>query len=588
MSSKRSLRREISRKSRDYLKRLRGKQFNQKDFCQAEGNNNVDVLPVYNENSQFDPFLEDLPVCDESSQFQPTLRDKLRDVFLKHNVSRSLGDDILAMLREENLNVPSTSIQLLNYNKQPTLIRTVNPGQYYHFGLKKQISKLGNILENTDSIVLDVGIDGLPLFKSSSVSLWPILGKIVNLNVPSIFLIGVYCGVKKPVCVNAYLHDFIVDLKVLLREGIQYGDKNFVRKPRTIDEIKRWKATEFRQFLLYTGVVVLKDIIDDDTYYHFLLLHCAYRLLCCPYSYKNNVDSAEILLQDFVKFFENIYGEQNVTYNVHNLLHICECVREHGLVTEFSAYDFENYMQCIKKSIKKNHQILQQIRNKFEERAIIIQKFKFNYSKRKGKLISVNNTNCYISHIPPNNLVMLQKNDSLDSVISYYIKTNMNNIEQEMSTIKQKLNEIFARQEEIVKILGEHNVLLRRNLGMYETSQAMFPICTEEKLKEVENHLQTEKKLEVIGVMRKILQYSIKNIDKVLGKEIIMAYNVDGIKNKKPLKQYGNFLCGVYDAVKSEGLTYEDYLCQLRNSLKRIKNTINKTNSRKTLTENKN
>ncbi|CAM4490399.1 unnamed protein product [Leuciscus chuanchicus] len=44
------------------------------------------------------------------------------------------------------------------------------------------------------------------------------------------------------------------------------------RKPRSLQELDRWKATEFRQFLLYTGPVILHGIVDQDLYHHFLCL----------------------------------------------------------------------------------------------------------------------------------------------------------------------------------------------------------------------------------------------------------------------------------------------------------------------------
>jgi len=44
----------------------------------------------------------------------------------------------------------------------------------------------------------------------------------------------------------------------------------FARKPRGLDNVQLWTPTEFRQFLMYTGPFVLKEVLPKIMYEHFM------------------------------------------------------------------------------------------------------------------------------------------------------------------------------------------------------------------------------------------------------------------------------------------------------------------------------
>ncbi|GBM44142.1 hypothetical protein AVEN_93781-1, partial [Araneus ventricosus] len=112
----------------------------------------------------------------------------------------------------------------------------------------------------------------------------------------------------------------------------KYSPKEFQRKPRSLIEVDRWKATEFRCFLLYVGPVVLKDILLPDYYNHFLCLHLAIRIMLNEKLIEDYLDYAEELLCYFFKHCKTLYGEEFVVYNVHSLVHLAEDVRRFHVV----------------------------------------------------------------------------------------------------------------------------------------------------------------------------------------------------------------------------------------------------------------
>lgn len=435
------------------------------------------------------------------------LKHQLCRLTIQHHLSRSVVDDLLSCLREFGLNLPKCKKSLLQ-NKQSSLItRDVLNGQYVHFGIENALKRCNyEFLKTIETIRIDVNIDGLPLYKSSNKSLWPILGAFVDQKSVSPFVIGAWVGRGHPKSSDDFLKDLANELKILkskkalvgrnqiqknvilrsficdapakafvknlknhnaksgcmecdqegliaghtpvyqLKAGIlrtddsflhrtdqthhlsldhsvleqsgvnmvtqfpldsmhlvdlgivkkmliyiiegmsksqkselsmqytsfaQYTPSEFSRRPRDFSELPRWKAVEFRFFILYSGIVLLNEKLSSDQYYHFLLLHTAYRLLSNKYDCQNQFDKAQILINEFVQIFPQFYGLKHVNYNVHSLLHLPKYVERYGFIDSFTAYRFENYMQELKKSIKNPNKILEQLNNRISEKSIL-------------------------------------------------------------------------------------------------------------------------------------------------------------------------------------------------------------------------
>ena len=160
-----------------------------------------------------------------------------------------------------------------------------------------------------------------------------------------------------------------------MAECASHIPKEFQRRCRTLFESSRWKATESRQFLLYTGPVVLSNTgVSTRQYENFLYLSAAIRCLCSGALINTYMDFVQGALQYFVDKFGEIYGQQHVVYNVHSLNHLVSDARRYGVLDNFSCFEFESFLGAVKEMThkRKPSHIVQQICRRLSEREFLV------------------------------------------------------------------------------------------------------------------------------------------------------------------------------------------------------------------------
>lgn len=234
---------------------------------------------------------------------------------------------------------------------------------------------------------------------------------------------------KKPYSISA---KNIKNLTIGIFNIAEQLPSEFCRKPRIMKFLKRYKATEFRQFTLYTLIILLKDILPKNYYDHFLKFHCAIRILSTPEDCLRNNALAHELLKDFVVEFGLLYEYKSLSFNVHSLLHLAADVRHlRSPLDDYAAFKFENFLQYLKKVPRNNYRVLEQINNRFFEKFSVFnykgdfkKRVRSNKAKKDGTFTDVYVNDMHLSVKEPNNYVLTNgRIFKIAKIIKKYDKT---------------------------------------------------------------------------------------------------------------------------------------------------------------------
>lgn len=484
--------------------------------------------------------------CSSVYEKKMSLWEDLRKTALETNMTEQQINRVLADLKRHDIGPLPMDARTLKKNLRfPNEIKEISGMEYYYFGIEEQIRTvlarydLQSILSVEELLIKD-NVDGLPLFKSSNIAVWPLLAKIDNLVPSCVFPIFITVGSSKPNSLE-FLHEAIDEMEKLTREGICFNEhrlrinfvahicdtpaRNFIkgtvsfhsyngcdfcecrgfyngkrmtwretdnliertdesfrlryqpnhhrvnspfeniqcdmvmtfpidfmhqgcgvmlkilkwnvmpfqqepgrrresrmsasnikilnsrlvalrrcvpncfaRRPRSTKDLLRFKATELRQILLYTGRVVFKDIMaSDELFVNLCTLNAACCLLVDPTTASAKNDLASELLVSFCEQSMRLYGTSFMVYNVHILLHLPRIAMTHGSLDSVSAYSFENYLGELKRSVRSPlHPIVSLIKHVYERQEAC--KNQMLQEEGNQKIYTKYPNNCYVDN----------------------------------------------------------------------------------------------------------------------------------------------------------------------------------------------
>lgn len=110
-----------------------------------------------------------------------TLPELLRQWAIEYRITRRALSALLKILVTAGLWYLATDSRTLLKTPRTVPIINLCGGKYWYGGLRKNIEQLFSGIRENVRIKLSFNMDGLPLFKSSKITFWPILAHIFGL-----------------------------------------------------------------------------------------------------------------------------------------------------------------------------------------------------------------------------------------------------------------------------------------------------------------------------------------------------------------------------------------------------------------------
>jgi len=193
--------------------------------------------------------------CDTESGLDTCIAETLRAWVVDSGVNQLQVTKLLHSLKPFHPDLPLMAETLLKTTSNKTLqCRSLSGGEYVYLGFRESLCKVVSDTVHLVELQLALNVDGLPLFSSSTYSVWPVLCYVMNDSLPRVFVVGLYGGYSKPRDLE-FLKETVDELAVLSRDGLEVNGRNVscVARMCVCDAVARAMVKGVKLFSGYCG-----------------------------------------------------------------------------------------------------------------------------------------------------------------------------------------------------------------------------------------------------------------------------------------------------------------------------------------------
>jgi len=157
------------------------------------------------------------------------------------------------------------------------------------------------------------------------------------------------------------------------------------RIPQSIKQRTQWKASEYKNFLLYYSLICLDGLLPKKYVKHWLLYVYSINIYLKTKILDDQYITATFVIRKFVLDVEKLYGIHFMSYNIHLLLHIPAAVQKFVALWAWSTFPFESFNYILQNSFNGTQYVPDQIYKFYVRLNYMKQNTVFNRQNCSGK-----------------------------------------------------------------------------------------------------------------------------------------------------------------------------------------------------------